>query len=638
MNSQFVSGGAATLNIDNSPKSYPMYRCANVPDMIDSCIAVHSDSQALVEHGRTISFAELNRLANAVAAGLREVGIRRNDPVGIYFESSIEFVVAALGVWKAGGAYLPIDPAYPADRATFILADSGAPAVITRSSLATALQSDRWTTLLIEELTAKEPTDAPQPAIINAEDLAYVIYTSGSTGQPKGVEITHGNLANLAEWHNREFAIDRNDRATQIAGPGFDAAVWEIWPYLAAGASVYFPAREARLSGVQLRDWLLAEKITVSFVPTVLAEEILGLHWPASASLRYLLTGGDALHTFPADDAPFQLVNNYGPTECTVVATSAPVAKIQGQGAPPIGRAILNTSIYLLDEMGQPVSDGETGELYIGGASVGRGYRNRPDLTAKSFVEISVAGKTERVFRTGDLARKLPDGQFAFAGRADDQIKIRGFRIEPGEIASILNRHAAVVSSAVIARNDTGEKRLVAYLVPAEGSELVDSELRELLTRHLPDYMIPANFVLVSRIPVTPNGKLDAAALPAPTDQNQVRRDTYIAPRNEFEEIVEGIVAPILGLQKVSIHDNFFLLGGHSLMGAQLISKIRDIFDVELVLRNVFECPTVAKLAARIETLLTARLESMSDEEVREALMLHPVAQLAGSSPAIKAG
>jgi amino acid adenylation domain-containing protein len=634
MDSQFVSA-SATMEIEDFSKPSSANRFCAVPAMIASRIFEGPNAPALVHKGRCVSFAELDRLASKVAASLRSAGVRRADPVGVYFESSIEFVAAALGVWKVGAAYLPIDPAYPVDRALYILSDSGAPAVITRSGLAATLNSDRWKTLIIEELPAAE---AAEDAAVASADLAYVIYTSGSTGQPKGVEITHGNLVNLVEWHNREFSVTGADRATQIAGPGFDAAVWEVWPYLAAGASIHFPTREARFSGTQMRDWLLAERITISFVPTVLAEEIIGLTWPANSSLRYLLTGGDALHTFPSEGIPFQLVNNYGPTECTVVATSAPVAAGQlDQGSPAIGRAILNTSIYLLDEGGNEVADGEAGELYIGGPSVGRGYRNRPDLTAESFVYIRVAGRDERVFRTGDLARRLPDGQFAFVGRADDQIKIRGFRIEPDEIASVLNRHPMVVSSAVIARTESGEKRLVAYIVPTEGAEIWDRDLREVLTRHLPDYMVPANFVLMSRIPVTPNGKLDKAALPAPNEQNQVRRDSYVAPRNEFEEIVEGMIAPILGLERVSIHDNFFLLGGHSLMGAQLIAKVRDIFDVELVLRNVFECPTVAKLAARIETLLTARLDAMSDEEVDEALRADPLSQVTGNRSAIGA-
>ena len=644
MNSEVLSLGSSLLEVESVSRcSDPLPRLT-VPGMIAARSAETPHAPAVVGEGRSLSFLELESQANLVAAHLLNAGLRVNDPVGIYFESSIEFVVAALGVWKAGGAYLPIDPAYPVDRASYIMSDSGAPVLITRESLVSALTSGNWTTFRLEHLLVSEAPPAAPLDSASPDDLAYIIYTSGSTGQPKGVEITHANLLNLVEWHTTEFAVNRNDRATQIAGPGFDAAVWELWPYLAAGASIHLPSREARLSAMLLRDWLIAQKITVSFLPTVLAEEALHLAWPPATDLRFLLTGGDALHSFPPPSLPFQLINNYGPTECTVVATSAAVHPVPPDGsaqsaAPAIGRPILNTSIYLLDEAGREVADGQAGEIYIAGASVGRGYRNRPDLTAASFVPVTIAGRTERTFRTGDLAKRLSDGQLTFVGRADDQIKIRGFRIEPDEIACVVNRHPSVASSAVIARNDDGEKCLVAYVVAATGAEIWDRDLRDLLARSLPDYMVPANFVLLSHIPVTPNGKLDKAALPAPTENNQLRRDNYVAPRNEVEEIVEGILGPILGLERVSLHDNFFLLGGHSLMGAQVIAKVRDIFDVELILRNVFECPTVAKLAGKIEASLTARLEAMSEEEVHQALRQQSSgASAARVSTVIKAG
>jgi len=607
-----------------------------VSSMFALQVAQYPEARAVSWADGSISYGELDSRSNAVARRLRAAGLVCNDPVGLYLESSADLIVAALGVWKAGGAYLPIDPAYPADRAAYILSDSGASILITRRGLESSLGAGKWTTFCVEDISLEVLDDLAPFAPVMTDDLAYVIYTSGSTGQPKGVEITHGNLLNLVEWHIREFSVTRNDRATQIAGPGFDAAVWELWPYLAAGAELHLPSREARLSAVQLRDWLVAEEITVSFAPTVLAEELLRLQWPKAASLRFLLTGGDALHSFPPAGLPFQLVNNYGPTECTVVATSAVVAGASEQASPAIGRPILNTSIYLLDESGREVEEGEPGEIYIGGRSVGRGYRGRPDRSAPSFVSVTIAGATERTFRTGDLARRLPDGQFAFVGRVDDQIKIRGFRIEPEEIACVINRHPAVVSSAVIARNDAGEKRLVAYVVAASGVEIPDRDLRDLVTRALPDYMVPAIFVQLDRIPVTANGKLDKAALPAPTDKNQLRRDNYVAPRTELEGVVEGILSPILGLAQVSIHDNFFLLGGHSLMGAQVISKVRDIFDVELNLRNVFECPTVAKLAARIESSLIARLEAMSEDEVYQALRATASADIGTGGPPAK--
>jgi len=607
-----------------------------VPRLFALQAAQYPAASAVVRVNGSMSYEELDSRSSAVARRLRAAGLVSDDPVGLYLESSAELIVAALGVWKAGGAYLPIDPAYPADRAAFILSDSGAPILVTRRGLELSLGAGKWTTFCIEDISPAESDDLPLDVPVTADDLAYIIYTSGSTGQPKGVEITHGNLLNLVEWHIREFSATRHDRATQIAGPGFDAAVWEIWPYLAAGAAVHLPSRDTRLSVAQLQDWLVAEEITVSFAPTVLAEELLRLPWPAVTRLRFLLTGGDALHSFPPAGLPFQLVNNYGPTECTVVATSVVVKASQEQLSPGIGRPILNTSIYLLDESGSEVGPGEPGEIYIGGPSVGRGYRNRPDLTAASFVPITIAGATQRTFRTGDLAKQLPDGQLAFVGRVDDQIKIRGFRIEPDEIACVINRHPSIVSSAVIARSEAGEKRLVAYIVPADGADVPDHDLRDLLTRSLPDYMVPAIFVQLDRIPVTANGKLDKAALPAPSEKNQLRRDHYVAPRSELEEVVEGILSPILGRGRISIHDNFFLLGGHSLMGAQVIAKIRDIFGVELNLRNVFESPTVAKLATKIEALLTARLEAMSEDEVQQALRGQASADISYGGPTTK--
>ena len=407
-----------------------------IPSIFALQVTKHPDAPAVVWADGSISYAELDTRSNVVAHALRAAGLASNELVGIYLESSVELIIAALGVWKAGGAYLPIDPAYPKDRSAYILSDSGAHVLITRGDLASGLSDGAWRTLCIDKipLPLSEGAGVFQP--VTADDLAYVIYTSGSTGQPKGVEITHGNLSNLVAWHCCTFALTHNDRTTQISGPGFDAAAWELWPCLSSGASIHLPRLETRFSAVMLRDWLVSEKITVSFLPTALAEEVLHLVWPANTSLRILLTGGDALHTFPPAGLPFELINNYGPTECTVVATSAAVKDTRtGQSAPTIGRPILNTKIYLLDEHGCEVTEGAEGEIYISGPSVGRGYRNLSDLTTARFVTVAITGVTERTFRTGDLARRLPDGQLEFIGRVDDQIKIRGFRIEPEEIA-----------------------------------------------------------------------------------------------------------------------------------------------------------------------------------------------------------
>ena len=510
-------------------------------------------------------------------------------PVGLFLHRSPPAVVGALGILKAGGAWVPLDPAYPAARIDFLLRDSGVRVVVTNTAASAALPCGPWRMLELGEIRggcAEPPPGRPVPG-----NLAYVVYTSGSTGQPKGVMVTHGNLANLIAWHTETFGIGEDDRASQVSSFGFDAAVWEIWPYLAAGASVHFADDSSRREPEALRDWLVRQRITVSFVPTALAEHMIALPWPAEPALRYMLTGADTLHRHAPDGLPFTLVNNYGPTECTVVATSGIVPGAGTAGVlPAIGRPIRNTFIRIVDGKLNPVQDGETGELLIGGAGVTRGYHNRPELTATRFIQ--AAG--QRMYRTGDLARLLPDGQIAFAGRVDDQIKIRGFRIEPGEIAAALQAHPGVCGSVVTAREDAaGERRLVAYLTGL-AERCNERSLRDDLGRRLPAWMIPDDFVWLDRFPLTPNGKIDRGALPEPPRRGPAGADSV-------EDRVLEIVRSLLKIDHVARDDNFFLLGAHSLMGAQLITRIQDAFGIRLTLRNLFQAPTVAGLAAGIE-------------------------------------
>jgi amino acid adenylation domain-containing protein len=440
----------------------------------------------------------------------------------------------------------------------------------------------------------------------SAQNLAYVIYTSGSTGRPKGVQITHANLLNLISWHNQTFSVSAADRASQLASLAFDAAVWEIWPNLVAGSSVHFPEEATRISAEPLRDWLVKEQITVSFVPTPLAELLITLEWPRATALRTLLTGGDVLHLYPPSDLPFEFVNNYGPTECTVVATSCTVLANPHPTRPPsIGRPIDNFHVRILDEHLREIPIGAVGELCIGGEGLSRGYLNRPDLDAERFVKNpfpQVPGN--RLYRTGDLARYLPDGEIVFVGRMDEQVKIRGYRIELDEIAAVLDQYSGVQASAVVVREESGDKRLVAYVVAAPHVELTHSALQDFLKKFLPDYMVPAAFVRVSALPMTSSGKLDRAALPAPGLENTIGDGTYVAPRNPIEERVVAILSELLGAGQVSVNDNFFFLGGHSLLGTQLIARTRDSFGVELALRTVFDCPTAAELSAVIGQML----------------------------------
>lgn len=590
---------------------------ASIPDLVTARAREYPDALALTSDTKALTYRELDLRANRLANHLRSLGVGRDVLVGLCLPRTLDMVVGALGILKAGGAYVPMDPAYPTDRLAFMLDDAQAPVLLTTPSIAQRLPAARR-----ELVYADAPEIALQaaelpPIAIGPGDLAYVIYTSGSTGRPKGVEITHGGLANLVSWHREAFAVCASDRASHVAGLGFDAAVWELWPYLAAGASVHLADEDTRNSADLLRDWLLAQGITIGFVPTPLAERIMALEWPREAALRIVLTGGDLLHHYPPAGRPFLLVNNYGPTECAVVATSGAVLP-DGlpKLPPPIGRGIANTRIHLLDEHLQRVAPGAPGEICIAGAGLARGYHDRPDLTAEKFVpDPFAAGAGGRMYRTGDLGRLLPDGQIAFLGRIDDQIKIRGYRIEPSEISSVLNRHQDVGESLVVAREDTpGNKRLVAYVVLDPDSALSHAELREFLGGFLPDYMLPAAFVRLDAFPLTPNGKIDRAALPAPDAANMLQDDVSEGPRTEIEQRVAEILGELLDLEEIGLDDNFFMLGGHSLLGAQVIGRLREAFGVEMGLRSLFEAPTVAALSAEVERL-TGRSGAVSESE-----------------------
>jgi amino acid adenylation domain-containing protein len=547
---------------------------------------------------------------------LRTLGVGPEKLVGLCMQRSPKMVVAALGIMRAGGAYLPLDPAYPSERLAFMLKDAPVVALITEDPAKQQLPSGSWTTVVLSKEAEKirECPETPPAALHHAENLAYVIYTSGSSGRPKGVEITHASLVNLIHWHCRAFAVRPTDRASQLASIGFDAAVWEVWPHLAAGASVHFSDDGVRLLPASLRDWLLEQKITISFVPTALAEELMGLDWPTESSLRILLTGADTLHQYPSPKLPFVLVNNYGPTEGTVVATYSVVSPDERPDRrPAIGKPIDNATVYILDENLKEVPPGTVGELYIGGAGVARGYLNQPELNAEKFIPNPFNGANgDRLYRTGDLARYLPDGQIAFMGRLDDQIKLRGYRIELGESVTVLNQYDGVqASTAVMQEDQNGEKRIVAYVVPATGAPLSAGPLREFLGARLPEYMLPSAFVRVNSLPLNANGKVDRTALPAPDDHNTLHNG-FTPPRTAIEDRVAKILTVLLEVPKVGSSDNFFLLGGHSLLGTQVISRIRETFGIELPLRALFDNPTVSDLSSEIERRIvqkTARIK-----------------------------
>jgi amino acid adenylation domain-containing protein len=587
----------------------PAGRVASVCAAVAEQAAAGSGRTAVVgPDGRSLTYGELVARSDDLAARLAAEGVGTGSCVAVLVERSVEFVVAAYAVMRTGAAYLPLDVATPQDRLEFVLSDAEVLVVLTDGT--PRVPAGPWRCVDVDA-GATVPVPRIAPADDRPEDLAYVIYTSGSTGRPKGVELTRANLANLARWHVDAFGITSADRASQVASVGFDAAVWEIWPHLVAGATVCIADEATRRSPQLLRDWLVAERITVAFAPTVLAEQLIHLAWPVETALRTLLTGADVLHRRPADGLPFTLVNNYGPTECTVVATSGPVASTD-TGTPSIGRPIADTVALVLDDDLQPVAPGDAGELCLAGTLVGRGYRNDPELTARRFVTLRPdAGPPVRVYRTGDRVRLLDDGEIAFLGRLDSQVKLRGFRIEPAEVVAALDRADGVAASAVVARaGGDGEPELVGYVVAAEGASPEAGPLRSFLSTRLPDYMVPARFVGLAALPVTMNGKLDEGALPPPSPDNLLpgqEEQSAHAAGGSVQDRVGEIVRVLLELPSVDVSTNIFLLGGHSMLAMQLVSRIQQVFGVKLALRHVFGEPTVAGIAGMVAARMPAQ-------------------------------
>jgi amino acid adenylation domain-containing protein len=603
-------------------QNYSFDKC--IHQLVEEQAARTPEALAIAAGSQALSYQALNQRANQLAHLLQGLGVGPEVPVGLCVDRSLELVVGMLGILKAGGAYVPLDPQYPADRLSFLLADAQVPVLLTQSHLRDHLPATSAHVITLEPEPELSPQSIANPRPLATPDhLAYIIYTSGSTGTPKGVQITHKGMLNLVCWHQQAFALTASDRTTQIASPAFDATGWEVWPSLCCGASVYLVDEQVRTLPLALRDWLVCHQITISFLPTPLAEQLLDLDWPPETALRFLLTGADVLHHYPGTTLPFALINNYGPTEATVVATSGRIwPQAEAEMPPSIGCPIANTEVYLLDEHLRQVAIGEPGELHIGGIGLARGYLRRPELTQEKFIPHPFSRDPgARLYKTGDLARFLPDGQLAFLGRIDHQIKLRGYRIEPDEIIGALNRHPAIQASYVLAREDApGQKHLVAYLVAQPGHAIELSDLMQMLQATLPDYMVPTTFVQLAALPLTPNGKVDRDALPAPTQANTLGAETFAAPQTPIEEQLATTVAALLRVERVGVTENFFLLGGHSMLGAQLIAWIGANFGLELPLRTLFDAPTVRQLAAEVERRLMTKLEAMSEDEARRLL------------------
>lgn len=597
-----------------------MFRAAagtaeTVPASVARVAAAEPDAVALRDGGGALRYGELADASRALACALKARGIGRGDLVGNVLPRGSDRVALTLAAWRMGAAVLFLDPAWPEQRLAQLVGQARCTVVAAESS--SVLTGAELFDIAAAGRIGKGAAEADLPSAATPDDIAYVIATSGSSGTPKLVEITHGNLAALVAWHNAAFAVSPEDRATHLAGLGFDAAVWEIWPYLAAGASVQIAPESVRSHAARLRDWLTESRATIAFAPTLLAEQLIRLPWRA-CPLRLLLTGGDRLREAPPAGLPFSLVNNYGPTECTVVACSGTVAPAsEGAGLPPIGAPISGCYIRILDEAGQPVAPGEIGEIWIGGANVGRGYRDQPEATAAAFMSDPLSAEPgARLYRSGDLGRWRADGTIDFHGRIDSQLKVRGHRVEPDEVAAVLACHPQIATAAVTGMEQAGGTVLVAYIQPEPGAVPGSEDVRGFVAERLPDWAVPSVYVAVGSLPVTAHGKLDRAALPTPTDANALPRHAYAGPTNPTEERLLAILAVLMNDRSIGIDDNFFLLGGHSLLGTQVVLRAGEAFGVDLTLRHLFQAPTVRALARTVEALVEELVASMSEEEV----------------------
>ena len=597
---------------------------ATLPALFEAQVERSPEAIALVFEESTLSYAELNAQANRLAHFLIGEGIGPEDLVALALPRSIEMVVGLLAVLKAGGGYLPLDPDYPPERLAFMLNDARPKCVLTTSQTAALLPS-QFASLLLDHSDAQSilsrcsetnPTDAERTEPLKLLHPAYVIYTSGSTGQPKAVIMPASALTNLLSWQIAAIPGGPGTRVTQFTSISFDVSIQEILSTLVTGKTLVIPPDDIRSSSAKFVDWLEQCKLTELFAPNLVIEALAEAAIEQECSLAKLTDiaqAGEALSLSPHVQefcrrrTNRKIHNHYGPSETHVVTTyTLPQDTSEWPLQAPIGRPIWNTRVYVLDGNLEPTPTGITGELYVAGVQLARGYLKRPALSAERFVADPFGAPGSRMYRTGDLARWRAEGVLDFLGRADQQVKIRGFRIEPGEIEAVLLSHPAVAQATVIAREDRpGDKRLVGYVVPASGQSTDPASLRAHLGQSLPDYMVPAAIVLLNALPLTPNGKLDRKALPAP--DLTASTNAWRAPRTPQEEILCALFAEILGLARVGIEDNFFELGGHSLLATRLISRIRGMLGVELPIRSLFETPTVAGLTQQFASAQAAR-------------------------------
>ncbi|MBD2567364.1 non-ribosomal peptide synthetase [Anabaena lutea] len=596
---------------NNTETDYPQDQC--IHQLFAAQVEKTPDAVAVVFENQQLTYRELNTKANQLAHYLQKQGVKPEVLVGICVERSLEMVIGLLGILKAGGAYVPLDPAYPQERLGYMLADAQVQVLLTQKHLLETLPTHNAQTLCLDQDENIFITQSTANPISNAtsENLAYVIYTSGSTGKPKGAMNTHKGLCNRLLWMQDTYQLTASDKVLQKTPFSFDVSVWEFFWTLLTGASLVIAKPGGHQDSRYLVQLIAEEKITtLHFVPSMLQMFLEDTELEKYSSLKRVICSGEAL-SFDLKQRFFErlnaeLHNLYGPTEAAIDVTYWACQPNTNETIVPIGRPIANTQIYILDKHLQPVPIGVIGELHIGGVGLARGYWHKPELTQEKFISSPFAtGKY--LYKTGDLARYLPNGNIEYLGRIDYQVKIRGFRIEIGEIEAAIHQHPEIREVVVIVREDKqDDKRLVAYVIP-QSTDVSVLELRNFLKAKLPDYMIPSAFVVLEEFPLTPNGKIDRRALPAPEWSQRDLEANYLPPRTPVEEIIANTWTQVLGVEQVGVNDNFFELGGHSLLATQLISRLRQVFQIELPLQKIFEFPKLADLAMVVEAIKQAQ-------------------------------
>jgi amino acid adenylation domain-containing protein len=604
-------GSSDSARWNDTARPYPSDKC--IHQLVEERAEQTPDAIAIEDGARRLTYRELNQSANKLANFLRRNGVGAEVPVAICLKRSADLLIALLSVLKAGGGCVPLDPDYPSERLSHILEDCAAPLIITEKELLSVVGTIQAEVLHFSAIATQVEGENRENLQIplTPKNLAYLIYTSGSTGKPRGVQLTHGGLVNHGVASIDLYGLTPSERMLQFASISFDIAIEEIFPTWFAGGCVIPRGDEVPLTASGFLQWITEHKISALDLPTAywheLVHELAESGQTLPETLRLLIVGGEKASSsaysawLRAGGASVRWFNTYGPTEASVIASAyEPDPKKPFPDNLPIGRAIANVRLYVVDEKLQQLPIGTPGELHIGGAGLARGYLNQPELTAAKFIDDPFSNEPgARLYKTGDMVRRLPDGDLEFVGRIDFQVKIRGFRVELGEIEGVLEKHPAVAQAVVAARDVAGTKQLVAYII-ASSQRIAANELRDYAKKQLPEYMVPADIVFLESFPLTPNGKVDRRALPEPR-ANAEASGNVIVPRNEMESRMARLWAQVLGREVVGVQENFFDLGGHSLLALRLTSRIEKEFGKKLTLTALIQAPTVEEMVRLVQ-------------------------------------